>query len=513
MTPLSTQLEQLESAQLVRRMTDEEQAYMFKHALTQESAYESLLIRKRREIHLYVAQAFEREYVGQLDEYAAILASHYSTAGDDPKTIEYATRAGERAASISAYVEAGLHFANALEVLLRQPDSEENRRARVETSLRQISVAWGTDSTERNLQRLVDAEALARTMPENDRSLLARIHYWIGRVYSYTNDNRLAASYYDRMLAAARESGDTGLIGLACSGAGRTWFIRGYFGKAVPLLQEAIPYLERTDNWPEWVLANSSLAISTAAQGHYLQGRRIGEEALEKAVAIGDLTSIASARGMAARVEFMAGDLERMLKETPLAAKQVEGGNRLVHYMVLGFQAWAEGRLGKPEDARATMQAAKAVAAQLGIRLIFGDWFAAAQAEIELYAGQYEDALRLAREAVDQAQAAGGIFSEGVAQRVWGQALASLNEAETKEAEAHLQESLRLLEEGEALVEAARTRVALGRLRQSRGERVEARADFEQAAEQFRISGLMREMEESIRLIESCAIDSEPSSG
>ncbi len=51
MESLPAQLAQLENAQLVRRLADEDLAYVFKHTLTQETAYESLLVKKRRAIH------------------------------------------------------------------------------------------------------------------------------------------------------------------------------------------------------------------------------------------------------------------------------------------------------------------------------------------------------------------------------------------------------------------------------------------------------------------------------
>src|SRR5919202_2943793 len=103
---LDTELAQLEDAQLVRRAAEEELAYLFKHALTQETAYESLLHKRRRELHLQVAQVIEQLYPKQLDEYAARLAQHYAEAGDDAKTLEYATRAGDIAARVYANAEA-----------------------------------------------------------------------------------------------------------------------------------------------------------------------------------------------------------------------------------------------------------------------------------------------------------------------------------------------------------------------------------------------------------------------
>lgn len=112
---LTTQLGRLESEQLIRRMSaSDEPAYAFKHALTQDVAYGTLLHRQRRNLHLAVALAFEQLPDACEDELAAILAHHYAEAGDEPKTLRYATLAGDAAAQRYAHAEAIAHYDRAL---------------------------------------------------------------------------------------------------------------------------------------------------------------------------------------------------------------------------------------------------------------------------------------------------------------------------------------------------------------------------------------------------------------
>ncbi len=101
MESLPAQLTQLESAQLVRRLAEEELAYFFKHALTQEATYESMLLKKRRELHQRIAQVYEALDPKRMDEYAALLVYHYKESGDHAKVFEYAVRAGASAANLS----------------------------------------------------------------------------------------------------------------------------------------------------------------------------------------------------------------------------------------------------------------------------------------------------------------------------------------------------------------------------------------------------------------------------
>jgi len=116
---LTASLAQLETADLVRRATDAEPGYQFKHTLTQETVYQSLLRAKRREIHAHVARAYEEAYADRLDEIAALLAQHYGEAGEDAKTLEYAARAGDAAARIYANAEALEYYSRAIDTARR----------------------------------------------------------------------------------------------------------------------------------------------------------------------------------------------------------------------------------------------------------------------------------------------------------------------------------------------------------------------------------------------------------
>ncbi len=187
MEALATQLEQLENAELVRRAPDEDLSYLFKHALTQDTAYESLLLRKRREIHREVAQAYAQLHSDRLDEFAALLAHHFAEAGDEEKTAEYAIRAGDVAARVFGYPEARGFYAQALEALARLPDMTANRRRRIDTTIQYVRISWLSDSPEANLARLAEIEPLARGLPGDDPQRRAPVHYYRGRLHLLQN--------------------------------------------------------------------------------------------------------------------------------------------------------------------------------------------------------------------------------------------------------------------------------------------------------------------------------------
>src|SRR5262249_36303322 len=99
--------------------------YTFKHALTQEVAYNSVLQERRKVLHERTAQAMEGLFHSRLEDHYGDLAHHYSRSGNTQKAVEYLHRAGEQAAQRSAHTEAISHLTTALELLQTLPDTPQ----------------------------------------------------------------------------------------------------------------------------------------------------------------------------------------------------------------------------------------------------------------------------------------------------------------------------------------------------------------------------------------------------
>lgn len=93
--------------------------YAFHHSLTQDATYGTILLRRRRELHQRVGEAFEDRYANRLDEFAPVLAHHFREAGDDRRTLRYAMLAGDNAARLYANAEAASQYARAIEAAHR----------------------------------------------------------------------------------------------------------------------------------------------------------------------------------------------------------------------------------------------------------------------------------------------------------------------------------------------------------------------------------------------------------
>jgi adenylate cyclase len=108
--------------------------YTFKHAHTQEVAYTSVLVERRKVLHERIGAALESLHVGKLDDHLAELAYHFAHSGNAEKAAEFCLRASQQCAERGSFIEAVAHFETGLEMLQSLPD--DDRRAEIELNLR-----------------------------------------------------------------------------------------------------------------------------------------------------------------------------------------------------------------------------------------------------------------------------------------------------------------------------------------------------------------------------------------
>jgi len=170
---LDRQLLSLQRLELVREQAREpEREYVFRHALTQEAAYGSILQRKRRELHLRVGEALEALFPERAEEFAAVVGHHYAEAAD-PRAVRYLKTAGDRALRLHALEEAAMHYRRALGLVRR------------------------------------DAE---------DAALLTDLHLRYGRAFELRGDYGEALRVYGDLERLAKERSDPAMEGAALSG-------------------------------------------------------------------------------------------------------------------------------------------------------------------------------------------------------------------------------------------------------------------------------------------------------
>jgi class 3 adenylate cyclase len=106
--------------------------YIFKHALTQEVAYNSLLLKRRSEIHKRIAEAIEKLYPERLEEFFEMLAYHYSKGEDSKKAFQYLKFSGNKATQNHSVSEAYRFYTEAIDTLNQLPETEEYKKEKLD---------------------------------------------------------------------------------------------------------------------------------------------------------------------------------------------------------------------------------------------------------------------------------------------------------------------------------------------------------------------------------------------
>jgi len=174
---LNRYISEFEERELVyEERTVPELEYAFKHALTQEATYQSILERKRREFHLQVAQGIEKLYQERLEEYYEELAEHYSKSDDVQKAIEYMLKVGEKAKRNYANDTAISYYQGVLDML--EKNNIENNDWKLEALKGLGEVYHRIDKIDEAEGSFKQAIEIAKEMKLNPRQI-AKLYFWI----------------------------------------------------------------------------------------------------------------------------------------------------------------------------------------------------------------------------------------------------------------------------------------------------------------------------------------------
>jgi len=182
--------------------------YTFKHALTRDVAYNSVLVERRKALHERIGTALESLHVGNLDDHLAELAYHFAHSGNAEKAVEFCLRACQQCAERGSYIEAVAHFETGLEMLQSLPD--DDRRAEIELNLRsavlypfQATRGYASSDVEEFARRAVELSQ----RPGVDWETVWSALLGLGSVLMTRGDPRAACQIGATLLASAEERG------------------------------------------------------------------------------------------------------------------------------------------------------------------------------------------------------------------------------------------------------------------------------------------------------------------
>jgi tetratricopeptide (TPR) repeat protein len=229
------------------RFATEGSTYVFRHALTQEAAYGSLLERHRRTHHGAVGEALEELYGGRTEEVAELLAFHFGRSDEAERAVDYAILAAEKAQRCWANSEALTYFNGALQRLDQMPDSAANRLRRIDAVLKQAEVKFALGLHAEHIEALEGIHGIVDQTDEPRRR--ATWHYWTGFLNSLTGGGPDVAIEHCREaaeIASAFGLDDIGAFANCC--LAQVYTIAGRLRDAVEVGERALAVFETRDN-------------------------------------------------------------------------------------------------------------------------------------------------------------------------------------------------------------------------------------------------------------------------
>jgi predicted ATPase len=233
-------LQQLVEAEfLYQRGLPPQATYVFKHALIQEAAYQSLLKSTRQQYHQRIAQVLEEHFPQTAETQPELLAQHYTQAGLTEQAIAYWQQAGQHASNRSAYLEAISHFTTGIELLTTLPETPEHTQQSLTLYIglgAALQVTKGQAAPEAEYA-YTQAHALCQQVGETPQ--LVSVLLGLYRFYLVRSQLHTARELGEALLRLAQHADDPALPVLTHYALGATWFWLGVLPAARQHLEAA----------------------------------------------------------------------------------------------------------------------------------------------------------------------------------------------------------------------------------------------------------------------------------
>ena len=277
---LKAALETLRTGGLIQRTgLVPEPTYRFKHALTLDVTYESLLERQRKERHASVGEAIESLYADNPDEQSARLAVHFAAAEDWNKAIQYGFAAASRAEGLWRLPETVETLIRIRGWIERSDKNPEERGALLvellldlERHLEKLGRRDDQQAVIDDLRDLLPADAATKELGE--------VCVRQGDLYTLLDNYDEAQPLFDQALEIAEQLEDAELRGRTVRSFGHLLWRQGNYDEAVPWLEQAIAHARDSDDTSRLIVDLLNLGRALRRQDAFDRAVEIGDEAL-----------------------------------------------------------------------------------------------------------------------------------------------------------------------------------------------------------------------------------------
>ena len=465
--------------------------YTFKHALTHDVAYGSLLQDRRRQLHTRIVQTIEHRYPDRMQEYVEQLANHAFKGEVWNKALTYLRQAGAKAAARSAHREAVRYLEQALATLEHLPETREGLEQAIDLRFDLRNSLFPLGEFERILGCLRDAESLARALEDPRR--LGQMSVYMCHNLWMSGRPREALAFGQSAQAIAESLRDLPLqvtgnlyLGAACL---RT----GDYRRAEDLLQKVLELLEGDRSRERFgqagfpaVMARFFLDWVLADRGKFKEGIAHGQEGIRLAEALDHPYSLAAMCSVLAYLHISKGEFSH-------AVRLLERGVALSHEWNLAFHlaqnmgilGYANALSGRIAEGIPLLEHALGAIEIMGFGA-FQPPFLLHLGEAYVLADRLEDALEFAGRALTLTRERGQRGYEAWALRLLGEVASHHNPPDVAAAEGHYGQALALADELGMRPLGAHCRLGLGNLYRRTGNGAKANEHLAAAAAMYR---------------------------
>ena len=468
-----------------------EPEYTFKHALTHEVAYGSLLQERRRVLHGRIVEALEALAGDRLTEQVERLAHHALRGEVWDKTLAHSRQAAEKAMAQSAPREAVTYYEQALRALLHVPDTRATREQAIDLRLALRGCFQLLGELAQVPGCLHEAETLAVAL--NDQRRLGHIYALMGQYAWLMGDQERYLALSQRALAIAEALGDFATRVCATYYLGGAYHTQGDYPRAIDYLRQAVAFVERDPLWKAFdsigvisVNARLYLCWSLAEMGAFAEGSARAQEALRIAEAAEATVSRIQAYFAIGLVALRQGVLDRAIAVLERSVGLCQSANIPFWFpRVASTLGYAYALIGREAEGLPLLEQAVAQGVAIG-QMVFQPLWVAYLAEAYLVAGRREDAMGHGERALALARKHTERSHEAYALRVLGDIAARRQPPECEPAATHYRQALALAEELGMRPLVTHCHLGLGTLYVKTGQREQARAELSTAIEMYR---------------------------
>ena len=486
-------LRQLVEAEfLYQRGLPPQATYRFKHALIQDTAYQSLLKSTRQQYHQRIAQVVETRFPELCATQPEVLAHHYTEASLPVQAISYWQRAGQHAVERSANLEAVAHLTTGLEVLATLPDTPERAQQElvVQTTLGPALLATKGQAAPEVLHAYTRARELCQQVGETPQLFQVLRGLWY--FYLHRVELQTARELGEQLLTLAQQVGAPALRLEAHYALGNTLNYLGEFGAAQAHLAQGIALYDPQQHHAHAVRYGQDPGVVCRAYagvtlwwlGYPDQAVQRSHEALTLAQELSHPWSRAYALIFAALLRHLRREwhLTQVRAEAAIALGAEQGSAVFVALgtILRGWalaQRYAEPGTGQAQREEGIAQMHQGLAAWRATGAeVFQPYGLALLAEASAKLGRREEGLTLLAEALALTNDRGERRWEAELYRLKGVVLQARSAAHDAEAETCLRHALDIARRQQAKSWELRAATSLSRLWQQQSKRDEARA-------------------------------------